>query len=621
MFRSIIKMFSRFVFILSVSFLFSCQNENTTTQTAVPDNRVLTNADGDYIQFPDAPKFLSDWKKENNLTVQWMQEPDNLHPCNGRTLSRAIVFTLIHRSLLSIDPMTRKLKADLVKEIPVSPDGLTYRFELKDEPAFDDGAQLTVDDVIFSFKAYTCPLVNVSGRSALNNLLNIVKDNSNARAFTVTMKKVLAQNLFILTDFPILEKKFYDADDALKNYPVNWVNVEDQPGMNKTFPTAWAAAFNDGRYGNDPALINGLGAYKVKSWERGQTLTLEKKKNHWTEKLSAEILNQFYPKQITFKIITDENTILLAARNQEFDASFWLPSKVLLELQKDSSFTKNYNSCYTASYDFSYIGFNMKPQESKRTDFFSDLNVRKAFAMLTPVDLMIQNLFSDKALRMSGIVSPLKKDIFNDDLKSYAFNIDEAKKLLSNAGWKDSDGDKILDKIINGKKTDLKVELIFPLGPSVIQDMALMLKDVYAKAGIDLQPQVLDPNALGGKMVSHDFDLFMSGLSSSSAPSDYTGTWSTAAWLNHENNFTGFGSAASDALIDSINVTLDEANRAQLEKEFQKMVYDNYPIIPLYFNVKKIVVHKRWANAIVCFDKPYILFGQLELLSEKKQPE
>lgn len=620
MFRSIIKMFSRFVFILSISFLFSCQNENIT-QTAVPDNRVLTNADGDYIQLPDAPNYLSDWKKENNLTVQWMQEPDNLHACNGRTLSRAIVFTLIHRSLLSIDPMTRKLKADLVKEIPTSRDGLTYRFELKDEPAFDDGAQLTVDDVIFSFKAYTCPLVNVSGRSALNNLLNIVKDNSNARAFTVTMKKVLAQNLFILTDFPILEKKIYDADDALKNYPVNWVNVEDQPGMNKIFPTAWAAAFNDGRFGNDPALINGLGAYKVKSWERGQTLTLEKKKNHWTEKLSAEILNQFYPTQITFKIITDENAILLAARNQEFDASFWLPSKVLLELQKDSSFTKNYNSCYTASYDFSYIGFNLKPQESKRTDFFSDLNVRKAFAMLTPVDLMIQNLFSDKALRMSGIVSPLKKDIFNDDLKSYSFNIDEAKKLLSDAGWKDSDGDKILDKIINGKKTDLKVELIFPLGPSVIQDMALMLKDVYAKAGIDLQPQVLAPNALGGKMVSHDFDLFMSGLSSSSAPSDYTGTWSNAAWLNHENNFTGFGSVASDALIDSINVTLDEAKRAQLEKEFQKMVYDNYPIIPLYFNVKKIVVHKRWANAIVCFDKPYILFGQLELLNEKKQPE
>lgn len=620
MFRSIIKMFSRFVFILSISFLFSCQNENIT-QTAVPDNRVLTNADGDYIQLPDAPNYLSDWKKENNLTVQWMQEPDNLHACNGRTLSRAIVFTLIHRSLLSIDPMTRKLKADLVKEIPTSRDGLTYRFELKDEPAFDDGAQLTVDDVIFSFKAYTCPLVNVSGRSALNNLLNIVKDNSNARAFTVTMKKVLAQNLFILTDFPILEKKIYDADDALKNYPVNWVNVEDQPGMNKIFPTAWAAAFNDGRFGNDPALINGLGAYKVKSWERGQTLTLEKKKNHWTEKLSVEILNQFYPKQITFKIITDENAILLAARNQEFDASFWLPSKVLLELQKDSGFTKNYNSCYTASYDFSYIGFNLKPQESKRTDFFSDLNVRKAFAMLTPVDLMIQNLFSDKALCMSGIVSPLKKDIFNDDLKSYSFNIDEAKKLLSDAGWKDSDGDKILDKIINGKKTDLKVELIFPLGPSVIQDMALMLKDVYAKAGIDLQPQVLDPNALGGKMVSHDFDLFMSGLSSSSAPSDYTGTWSNAAWLNHENNFTGFGSVASDALIDSINVTLDEAKRAQLEKEFQKMVYDNYPIIPLYFNVKKIVVHKRWANAIVCFDKPYILFGQLELLNEKKQPE
>ena len=151
--------------------------------------------------------------------------------------------------------------------------------------------------------------------------------------------------------------------------------------------------------------------------------------------------------------------------------------------------------------------------------------------------------------------------------------------------------------------------------------MALMLKDAYAKAGIELEPQVLDPNALGGKMIQHDFDLFMSGLSSSSAPDDFYNSWSTPAWLNHENNFTGFGNSVTDALIDSINVTLDESRRIEMVREFQNMVYDNYPIIPLYFNVKKIAVHKRWANAVVCFDKPYILFGNLELLSEKKEME
>ncbi|MBK7853584.1 MAG: hypothetical protein IPJ79_00500 [Bacteroidetes bacterium] len=49
----------------------------------------------------------------------------------------------------------------MVKSLPlISKDGLSYTYELRDEPKWDDGSPLSVDDVIFTMKAHKCPLVN-----------------------------------------------------------------------------------------------------------------------------------------------------------------------------------------------------------------------------------------------------------------------------------------------------------------------------------------------------------------------------------------------------------------------------------------------------------------------------
>lgn len=51
----------------------------------------------------------------------------------------------------------------------------------------------------------------------------------------------------------------------------------------------------------------------------------------------------------------------------------------------------------------------------------------------------------------------------------------------------------------------------------------------------------------------------------------------SASWTNNGLNFTGFGSAQSDALIDSINISVNETKRIELSKRFQKLVYDEQP--------------------------------------------
>src|SRR6185369_15373902 len=113
----------------------------------------------------------------------------------------------------------------------------------------------------------------------------------------------------------------------------------------------WSVEFNDGKYGTDPAHFFGCGPYQVIDWDRGHTVTLQRKENYWGQKLTPEniYLNSF-PEKIIFKIMKDENALELEFKSQTFDATNYIPTKVLTDLQADSAFNVNYNSVFMQSY-------------------------------------------------------------------------------------------------------------------------------------------------------------------------------------------------------------------------------------------------------------------------------
>src|SRR5688572_10354758 len=81
----------------------------------------------------------SSWSTENTVINHWLNEPPTLHPTNENSSSKSFVFGYIHSFLLIVDLKTLELKPDLVKSLPtISPDGLIYDFELKDNITWDD---------------------------------------------------------------------------------------------------------------------------------------------------------------------------------------------------------------------------------------------------------------------------------------------------------------------------------------------------------------------------------------------------------------------------------------------------------------------------------------------------
>ena len=233
-------------------------------------------------------------------------------------------------------------------------------------------------------------------------------------------------------------------------------------------------------------------------------------------------------------------------------------------------------------------------------------------ALLTPYEQINKTLYENHNKRVVCPISPNKID-FNTDLKPVKYNVKKAKELLTQAGWADTDNDQILDKLIDGKKVKFEFAINFISGSKVWEDLAKQLAESLNKANIYAMLNPLDYNGFFSSVTSHEFDMSIGAWQSSATPEDFSQLWSSTAWKSNGLNFTGFGTPQSDALIDSINVSVDEQKRITLSKRFQKLVYDEQPYIFLFTQTRRIIVNKRWDNLEVYTEYPGVLLNTLKL--------
>ncbi len=587
-----------------------------TLQSCSPKKHENGNShsnEGNFIALSDTSATDPSWSKSNTLIVHTIAEPDNLHPTNGTTAIRAEIQLYTQMSLVQTDIRKPGMRPGLCKEVPVaSADGLSFTYELRKEPRWDDGNPVTVDDIIFTIKANKCPQVqNNYAKSYWANVKSLQKDASNPAKFTVTMKEAYIQNLAFWSDFPILQKKFYDAGNVLDRYDMAKLDT-DTTLLNDTTLSAWATSFNDQKYGFDPAFMNGLGMYKVAKWEAGQMVVLEKKKNHWTAP-STDYTEAAYPERIIFKVNRDANAQMLDFKAQTFDASTYISTKTLFDLREDATFNKNYHSRFMDTYGYTYIAMNMKPDGKQRKKIFDDVKVRRAMSMLTPVDDVIRVVNRGINKRVTGPVSPLKPEYAKLDV--IKLDVAGASKLLSEAGWKDTDGDKVIDKVIDGQKVNFEFDFNFLNTQVEWKDMAAIICESYSRAGILAHPVALDQSVMFGNAREHNFDMMMGSMGTNSMMEDFTQVWHTNSWKMNGSNYGGFGNTESDSLIDQLRVTLDPAKRQPMIQRFQQIVYDEQPFVFLYALVRRNIVHKRWGNVELFNDRPGILYNNLKLIT------
>ena len=548
---------------------------------------------------------------KNIVISHILSNPDGLHPFNDNSVMRSFIFQYTQKSLVKLDLESLEYIPSMVKQMPtISDDGLRFEYELRDDLRWDDGSQVTAKDVEFTTKLQLCPLTdNAQIRGNYTSVIKSVElDPSNPLKFTMIAfgKNVTSKSIF--SEVWIQQKSLWDPNGVLDD--LSFDDIHSVNFKEKKEWSDWFNAFNHGDNRYKPERLVGLGPYQVSEWVTGSYIIVERKENWWGQEDSS-IYNQSYPDEIIFKIIKDDASVFLSLKSEELDATNRIGTTKLFKLQGHDYFNENYDSDFLNQYTYYYAGMNTRPDGVKRKAFFTDVRVRRAMAHLVPVDEIIEVLLLGEGSRQVSNVSGLKK-VFNDTLQLINLDLEKAKQLLTEAGWVDTDDDNIRDKIVNGEKLQLSFEFSY-MSSAASKETALMIKESMWRAGVDVKPNPMDFTLFYKNAQEHDFDMMLGGWGGSASYSNPFQLWHTSSWVNKGSNFCGFGDAYSDSLIDAANAAIDPEIHRDAMWKLQAKIYEDQPYIFMYSPKRKIVIHKRFNNTKMYFEKPGFILNNFSL--------
>jgi len=545
-----------------------------------------------------------------DLVAHIAVEPDGLHPLNSASLNTAYVFENIHKTLLKVDLISLDLISDLATGLPEQIDSITFRYTIQEGPRWDDGSPVTAEDIRFTLLLAMCPLNNApQKRLTLEEFVDSVQVVSSKELIFSTQFPFAGAN-YIWSDLPIISKSFYDPNDVLRE--LRFAQFKDGDKEFSKEIQNWFVDFNTRKFSHDPQYINGLGGYKVTHWEEGQIISLAKKENWWG-KSTGSIYNKTNPNNIHFKVITDEQTTSAAIINKEIDVAYSLSSSQAYDLSKNEDFNANFNLNKVDIFGFTFLAINSRPGPASGNPVLADPNVRAAMSCSTPYDAILESIYN-MGTRQASIVNP-KRKYYHGDLPMPRLDLKKADSILSSAGWIDGNGDGIRENTIDGERIDLSFEIGYIDNPS-FKTIADLLSLSFLEAGISARLKPIEANAMFPKLLSQDYDVFISSLTGDGGFEDLSPILHTDAWKQKGFNFTGFGDSITDNVLEDIKKTFDEESRNSLYKELQEKFNEQNTFIILFAVQRKIAVNKKFNNPQCYAQKPSILLNALELSAD-----
>ena len=544
-------------------------------------------------------------KGKNEVVIHELSDTDMLNPTNYQSADAGYYLAQIFQGLWGTNPTNLKEEPILAKELPKeeydeSTKLLKYTCEIRDEAKWDNGSPITAEDVIFSLKMYKAPVLNNEpNRPYFELISDVITYPENPKKLTIVCNKKYILAKSVCGTFLVMPRYVYDPKNIMKKFSLKDINenmakVAEDPDMK-----AFATEYNSEKYQREKGFIVGSGPYEFDQWITGQKIILKKKKNWWGDKFAdKEYSYQAFPDKLIYTVIKDQTAALTALKGQKLDVMYGIKSKDYVEQLKPSEKIKeSFNLSTPLSMAYTYFGINM------RNPKFEDVRVRKALAYLVDVEKIIHVIGYDLGKRVNGPINPYKKGAFNDTIKPYEFNIEKAKALLTEAGWKDNNGDGTIDKVINGQPTEFNITFTYNSGNDTRRDAALIFKEAARQVGINVDVVPQEWSIYIGNQKKHNFEMFYGAWIGSTTPDDPKQIWHTES-INGGSNYVYFGTPETDKLIDDIRGELDEEKRNDLYRQFQVAVHDACPYIFIWSPMEKIATSKKFTNTETFIVRP-----------------
>jgi peptide/nickel transport system substrate-binding protein len=429
-------------------------------------------------------------------------------------------------------------------------DSVTLAFDLDPRAKWQDGVPVTARDVVFAFSRAQNPSVAPRLVDLLRRITSVTAEGERRVVFRFSHS---------------YSEQLYDATFHVAPLPAHLLD---------SIPPA---ALGRSSFVTQPV---GNGPYRLVRSVAGQFVELAANKDFFlgTPKLDRVII----------RLATDADARLNLLLSGQADAMDNVPPPPdnLRRISADSTL----RLIPVPSPIVGYLLFNQRdPHDPSRAHpILADVRVRRAITLALDRRMIVQAVFGSYAAVPYGPVSQLLW-IRHASPEPERQNPAESRHLLAAAGWRDSDGDGILDR--DGRPLALTLSL--PNTSAVRRQMALLVQEQLRQSGIRIELQHLEVPIWNERRAAGNFDVDFTALSQDPSPSGITQSWACSGG----NNVAKYCNPQVDSLVE--RAVLARGDPAKMWMAALRQIEADAPATFLYAPAFVYVVKRRFRNVTI----------------------
>lgn len=476
-----------------------------------------------------------DAQPAGTLVVGLVAEPVALDPAQVTDLNSNRVGRRVAETLVWFAEESTQIVPWLAESWTISPDGLQYTFKLRRGVKFHDGTPLTAAAVKFSIER------------------QIVPEHPAAKLGKYPFANYFFGNVKAVEPMDETTVRF-----VLKEPRASFLAILCAGAASIVSPAAVMKSGLD--YGTQPV---GTGPFKFASWDRGQKVVLEKNPSYWKHPVKIE--------RVIYRPIVEDQARLTELLTGGLDLIVGVAPDFVGQLEGNLKLTM----LKQVGAHVWYLAFNNEKKP------FTDKRVRQALNYAINKDAIVRDVLKGTGALSKGPVLP---GTWGDDarLKPFPYDPARAKKLLVEAGYP------------NGFSTTVWV----PESGSGMQSpvaMTTVIQSNLKAVGVTMAMQTMEWGTFLAKLRTKEQDTFALSWMAGSEDPDLV-----LYPLLHSSQQTPVGpnramykNTRFDELLTNARLTTDQAKRAEMYREAQRILHDDPPWIFIDHEVQTAAHSKR----------------------------
>jgi peptide/nickel transport system substrate-binding protein len=527
-------------------------------------------------------------------------ETGNPRTFNGmmanETSSTDITTRNLFATLVDYDNGTQQFVPMLAKSWETAADGVTWTFHLRRGAKFSDGHPITSEDVLFSAQVALDPVLHPAVQDQLK-VQGKPLEFSAPDPHTVVVKSPGPLGTMLI------------SIGVLEIYPKHVVESAYKSGN-------FASTYN---VSTPPDQIVTSGPWRVSQYVAGEKTVLTRNP-YW---FGVDKANKRLPylNEVVFLIVPDQDAADLKFRAGELDGLDNIKPENYGWYQDNQE--KGHYTLHSLGPEMNsrFFWFNLnkvqppvgnaRPTPEKRVGesvvdpvkyaWFSNPVFRRAVSMAIDREAIVRSIFFGEGTKSWSISSPSNKEWHVPDLVRYDYNVAESKKLLAMLGFKDGNGDGVLE---DTKGNPISFQLKTNSDNTMRVATANFIKDDLAKVGIRVTLTPVDFNSLITNLRNDlQYEAILLG-SQSGVPPDPANAQNLVRssgishyWFVRQQKPATSEEAEIDRLVDRLVASLDQAERKATWKQIQNIWNEQAWNIWLPILNVKIPMSNRFGNA------------------------